>query len=248
MYQGCTVTKTSHLLIRYFLALLWSHPILHVSKIRVKGLNVSSAPTKIPVSNSTWRTYHHTKTQTISCGKRLANWKNLIIIYRHYDYKTTFGPEQMNKKLQLLRITFTRFFAPSLRKLPPTKKNISCKNWVPHIRWRSRYKKIRISEVQHIIQHNTNPTKVPGYDLITGTVLKELSPKCIRALTQIYNAILRLEYFPRYRKFAQIIMIVKPGKNPSEVTSYRPISLLQLLSKLLEKKVAHLQAYCMKQR
>ena len=36
MYQGCTVTKTSHLPIRYFLALLWAHPILHISTIRVK--------------------------------------------------------------------------------------------------------------------------------------------------------------------------------------------------------------------
>ena len=37
MYQGCTVTKTPHLPIRYFLALLWAHPILHISRIRVNG-------------------------------------------------------------------------------------------------------------------------------------------------------------------------------------------------------------------
>ena len=36
MYQGRTVTKTSHLPIRYFLALLSAHPILHISMIRVK--------------------------------------------------------------------------------------------------------------------------------------------------------------------------------------------------------------------
>jgi len=35
LYQGCTVTKTSHLAIRYFLALLWAHPILHISRTRV---------------------------------------------------------------------------------------------------------------------------------------------------------------------------------------------------------------------
>jgi len=35
LYQGRTVTKTSHLPIRYFLALLWAHPILHISTIRV---------------------------------------------------------------------------------------------------------------------------------------------------------------------------------------------------------------------
>ena len=33
--------KTSHLPIRYFLALLWAHTILHVSRIRVKGQNNS---------------------------------------------------------------------------------------------------------------------------------------------------------------------------------------------------------------
>jgi len=32
-----------------------------------------------------------------------------------------------------------------------------------------------------------------------------------------------------------LIMIAKPGKDPTEVTSYRPISLLPLLSRILEK-------------
>ena len=31
------VTKTSHLPIRYFLSLLWAHPILHISTIRVNN-------------------------------------------------------------------------------------------------------------------------------------------------------------------------------------------------------------------
>ena len=73
-------------------------------------------------------------------------------------------------------------------------------------------KKICKSEVEYIIQHNTNPTKASGYDLLTCTVIKELSQKGIRALTQIYNAILRLEYFLRHWKIGQIIMVAKPGK------------------------------------
>jgi len=32
-------------------------------------------------------------------------------------------------------------------------------------------KKISKSKVEYIIQHNTNPTKAPGYDLLTGTVI-----------------------------------------------------------------------------
>jgi len=34
-------------------------------------------------------------------------------------------------------------------------------------------------------------------------------------------------------------MIIKPGKQPTDVTSYRPISLLSVLSKLLEKLLLH---------
>jgi hypothetical protein len=96
-------------------------------------------------------------------------------------------------------------------------------------------KKIRVHEVQNIIKHNIHPSKAPSYDLITGEVLQELSHKGLRAITQIYNAILRIEYFPCQRKVGQIIMIVKPGKNVDDVTSYRPISLLPILSKVFEK-------------
>jgi hypothetical protein len=79
--------------------------------------------------------------------------------------------------------------------------------------------KIRVQEVEHIIRSDTHPTKAPGYDLITGKLLKELPRKGIRAVTQMYNAIFRLEYFPCHWKIGQIIMIAKPGKNPSKPTS-----------------------------
>jgi hypothetical protein len=33
-------------------------------------------------------------------------------------------------------------------------------------------KKIRINEVKDVIQYKINPKKAPGYDLITGKILK----------------------------------------------------------------------------
>ncbi|MFP3031195.1 MAG: hypothetical protein ACEY3M_08715, partial [Wolbachia sp.] len=42
-------------------------------------------------------------------------------------------------------------------------------------------------------------------------------------------------YFPIQWKYPHIIMIPKPGKPPTEVTSYRPISLLPILSKIFER-------------
>jgi hypothetical protein len=80
-----------------------------------------------------------------------------------------------------------------------------------------------------------NYHKAPGFDLITGQILKELPRKAIEFLTTIYNSMLRLTYFTVTWKFAQIIMIHKPDKPPHRVTSYRPISPLPLLSKLLER-------------
>ncbi|KAL1123050.1 hypothetical protein AAG570_002138 [Ranatra chinensis] len=77
--------------------------------------------------------------------------------------------------------------------------------------------------------------KSPGYDLITSQVLKNLPRRAIIFLTYLYNSILRTSYFPLLWKFAHIKMIPKPQKILIEPSSYRPISLLPLLSKLFEK-------------
>lgn len=96
-------------------------------------------------------------------------------------------------------------------------------------------RKFKRNEIRRIIRLEINPKKAPGFDLITGRILHELSTKCLKLLTMIYNAILRINYFPAQWKVAQIIMIQKPGKKSEEIASYRPISLLPTLSKLLEK-------------
>lgn len=82
---------------------------------------------------------------------------------------------------------------------------------------------------------NLNSRKAPGYDLITGTTLKQLPRKGLVLLTIIYNSMLRLAYYPLIWKFGQIIMAPKPGKPINEITSHRPISLLPTPSKLFEK-------------
>lgn len=77
--------------------------------------------------------------------------------------------------------------------------------------------------------------KTPGYDLITGEILRNLPRKAIIKITTLINACFRLKHVPDVWKFAEVIMIPKPGKPANEVTSYRPISLLPILSKLFEK-------------
>lgn len=94
---------------------------------------------------------------------------------------------------------------------------------------------VTLKELKEEIQKNLNARKAPGYDLITGHIIKELSDKGLRKLLHIINAVFRTRYVPRQWKVAEVIMIPKPSKNPSDIKSYRPISLLPTISKIFEK-------------
>jgi hypothetical protein len=82
---------------------------------------------------------------------------------------------------------------------------------------------------------NMKVKKAPGINKITSNILKQLPRKGIVMLTYLINACFRLKYVPLCFKTAEIIMIKKPDKPANEVTSYRPISLLPVVSKLFEK-------------
>jgi len=79
--------------------------------------------------------------------------------------------------------------------------------------------------------------KAPGLDLITTQLMLECPRRAVVYLANIYNACLRLSYFPKQWKTAKIIMIPKPGKPLDDPASFRPISLLTILSKIFEKLI-----------
>ena len=69
-------------------------------------------------------------------------------------------------------------------------------------------------------------------------MLKELPKEGHVNVMHIFNATLLLEYWPKSSKIAQILMIPKPGKNPMDVSSCRPISLLPTILKVLENLIS----------
>ena len=87
------------------------------------------------------------------------------------------------------------------------------------------------STIRNIIKHLPN-NKAPGSDNITTDKLKNLPRKPIVQLSYIYKACLQITYFSW--KIAKIISIPKPGKPETNITSYRPISLLDTFGKILE--------------
>jgi hypothetical protein len=57
----------------------------------------------------------------------------------------------------------------------------------------------KITEVRNAL-NKLRPTKSPGYDLITGKVLQELPETGMRAITQLFNGILRTGHYPNQWK------------------------------------------------
>ena len=93
-----------------------------------------------------------------------------------------------------------------------------------------------IKEINHVIKR-LHLCKAPGPDNITAQMIRELPTPGLKILLHILNATLRLEYWPTNYKLAKIIMVLKPAKPPTDVTSYRLISLLPIISKILEKLI-----------
>ena len=78
--------------------------------------------------------------------------------------------------------------------------------------------------------------KASGEDGITGEVFKSAFDILPKYITALYNGCLRKGVFPKRRKVAKLIPIVKPEKENNDVVSkFRPISLLNTVGKVLEK-------------
>lgn len=82
-----------------------------------------------------------------------------------------------------------------------------------------------------------------GYDKITVHMLKLCLPVILNYLTHVINVCLENGYFPEIWKEALVIPIPK-NNNPSALSDLRPISLLPVLAKVLEKIIrAQMAAY-----
>jgi hypothetical protein len=77
--------------------------------------------------------------------------------------------------------------------------------------------------------------KAPGPDELKAPIFKNLPRIAIVALTVIFNNCMRAHHFPPAWKHATTVMIPKPGKDPTNPLSYRPISLLNIAGKVFEK-------------
>jgi hypothetical protein len=89
-----------------------------------------------------------------------------------------------------------------------------------------------------LLKQTTNKS-APGISGISWDLLKRGWPHCDDLLTNIYSACIRLGHHPSRWKEATVVVIPKPNKvDYSQPKAHRPISLLETMSKLMEKAVA----------
>ncbi|KAI0995822.1 hypothetical protein K3495_g12360 [Podosphaera aphanis] len=81
--------------------------------------------------------------------------------------------------------------------------------------------------------------KAPGPDEIPNWLLKECRKTLSKALVELFNGCLSLEYHPTRFKESTTIVLRKPQKPRYDTRkAYRPIALLNTMGKLLEKLIA----------
>lgn len=94
---------------------------------------------------------------------------------------------------------------------------------------------ITTSELINTINSFSNQ-KAPGFDGLTPDIVKSIINSNIDLFTEIYNKCYTMEYFPVIWKKSIIKILKKPNKDDySKPNAYRPIGLLPVFGKILEK-------------
>jgi len=88
-------------------------------------------------------------------------------------------------------------------------------------------------EINRIIK-SLKHSNSSGYDEITATILHACSPFITSPLNHICSRALLTGIFPDRLKFATVRPLFKKG-DKRDITNYRPISLLPVFSKILER-------------
>ena len=104
------------------------------------------------------------------------------------------------------------------------------------------YKRVDLHLVGSLLKAAANAS-APGDDRILAEIVKVFWQWDEQRITQLVRACIRLGFHPGIWKTVKGVVIPKPGKpDYSKVRAYRVISLLDVVSKLLERTAAHLIA------
>ncbi|KAI4897477.1 hypothetical protein NFI96_008599 [Prochilodus magdalenae] len=133
----------------------------------------------------------------------------------------TFFEEKVNK----IRQSFSPVPAPpSISPHPLATNSLTC------------FASLSSDEILQLLE-SSNPTTYP-LDPIPSPLLRSISLELLPFISSLINSSLSSGYVPQAFKTARVVPILKkPSLDSSDVSSYRPVSLLSFLSKILERAV-----------
>ena len=93
-----------------------------------------------------------------------------------------------------------------------------------------------VEELESALQA-TQTGKAAGGDNIYPEFIKNIGPQMTKWLLDLFNTCLTRNQIPKSWRQAKVIAILKPNKPPEDPKSYRPISLLPIPYKIMERLV-----------
>ena len=98
------------------------------------------------------------------------------------------------------------------------------------------FHEIEENEVKNLLQE-INPKKSTGEDKIPPKFVKLAREHLITPVTEAINSSIRTSTFPKNAKRAAVIPLDKGGIDKTNISNYRPVSVLNVFSKLYEKVI-----------
>ena len=95
---------------------------------------------------------------------------------------------------------------------------------------------ITADEVQHLLSF-LSPRKAHGVDGITPSMLRITAASIAPSIALLFNHIFKLGHLSQEWK-TSIVVLVPKGKDKHLLSNYRPISLIPIISKVMEKHIA----------
>jgi hypothetical protein len=167
----------------------------------------------------------------VTCTNKIS--KHSLPEYFMYNNNVLRGPEEIANG-------FNKFFSeigPQLAsKIPESQTDF--KNYLGK-KQETEFKFSEMSEVRILrFIDKMKPKSSFGEDCVSSKVFKIISPAIIQPLTHLINLSLKSGFFPNQLKVAKIIPIFKDS-NKHDFSNYRPISLLNTFSRLIESIVCY---------